>query len=103
MIYVRSQLQTHFADDLRPQVERDVSVLPGGEGKFGPQVALGTSSRCVHKSSADRNTGHRDYMPVNRTRSLRAGKFFGGSTGTPGWVLVVYQFEEGREKIGRAS
>src|SRR5580692_4162798 len=74
MIYVRSQGQTYFADDLRPDVERGVGVLPSGKGKFRPQVTLRTSSSCVHKSSAE--SKHRPQrLYARESRSLREEKF----------------------------
>src|SRR5690348_6711147 len=46
------QRQPYFSHDLRPHVQRGVSVLPGFQWKFGPQLLLSASGNCVHGSSA---------------------------------------------------
>src|SRR6266436_2266621 len=53
MIDFRSQRQPHFADDLRPHVQRAVGVLPSFKRKFGPEFVPGAGYACVHRSSAE--------------------------------------------------
>src|SRR5580704_975647 len=53
MIDIRAERQPHFTHDLRPHVERRVSVLPSFQRKFRPEILFGTSSACIHISSAE--------------------------------------------------
>jgi hypothetical protein len=54
MIDIRAQRQPHFTHNLRPNMERRVSILPSFESKFRPEVLLGTSSAAyVHIPSAE--------------------------------------------------
>ena len=43
VIYPRVHRQTDLPDDLRPEMQGGVSILPGREGEFGPDFVAGGS------------------------------------------------------------